>query len=57
MGGFFHDVSNGLETKVTDIVLRHFFIPTFRLKQILTAKARGGKDLLRKALPKFVNQN
>ena len=39
MGGFFHDVSNGLETKVTDIVLRHFFIPTFRLKQILTAKA------------------
>ena len=34
MGGFFHDVSNGLETKGTAI-----FIPTFRLKQILTAKA------------------
>ena len=39
------------------LLLSHFFIPTFRLKQILTAKAWGGKDLLRKALPKFVNQN
>ena len=39
------------------LLLRHFFIPTFRLKQILTAKAWGGKDLLRKALPKFANQN